>query len=135
MKEALFEKAAHITPELSPEETIFFAEKPEELPLYETFRSLLLAEVGEAGIQVSKTQITFSGKYGFAVVSHPRRKKDCGILVSFGLFHRVESDRILYASEPYPHRWTHHMLLASPEEIDHELMGWLKEAYWFANTK
>lgn len=120
---------------LTAEEVIFFAGLPEELALYETFRSRLLTEVGEARIKVSKTQITFSGKYGFAFVSHPRRKKERGILVSFGLFHRQKSDRIQYASEPYPNRWTHHMLVSSPEEIDDELMGWLKEAYWFANTK
>ena len=94
--------------ELSPEECLFFVGKPEEQTLYEIFRSRLLTEVGEAHIKVSKTQITFSGKYGFAFVSHPRRKKDQGILVSFGLFHRQESDRIQYASEPYPNRWTHH---------------------------
>lgn len=121
--------------ELTPEEVIFFAGLPEELALYETFRSCLLAEVGMAHIKVSKTKIAFSGKYGFAFVSHPRRKKDRGILVSFGLFHKQESNRIQYASEPYPNRWIHHMLVSSPEEIDDELMGWLKEAYWFANTK
>ena len=126
---------SHTVPDLSPEECLFFAGKPEEQALYEIFRSRLLAEVGEARIKVSKTQITFSGKYGFAFVSHPRRKKDQSILVSFGLFHRQESDRIQYASEPYPNRWTHHMLIQTPEEIDDELVGWIQEAYWFANTK
>ena len=122
-------------PEPSPDECLFFAGKPDEAALYTVFRSRLLAEVGEVQIKVSKTQITFAGKYGFAFVSHPRWKKDQGILVSFGLFHRQESDRIQYASEPYPNRWTHHMLVQTPEEIDDELMGWLQEAYWFANTK
>ena len=121
--------------ELSPEECLFFAGRPEEQTLYEIFRSRLMTEVGEAHIKASKTQITFSGKYGFAFVSHPRRKKDQGILVSFGLLHRQESDRIQYASEPYPNRWTHHMLVQTPEEVDDELMGWIQEAYWFANTK
>ena len=124
-----------IYPELPAEEAIFFTGKPEELALYECFRSRLLAEVGEAHIKVSRTQITFSGKYGFAFVSHPRRKKERGILLSFGLFHRQQSNRIQYASEPYPNRWTHHMLVQRQEEIDEELIDWLKEAYWFANTK
>ena len=134
----MIEKAAERNAEgteLSPEECLFFTGKPEEQALYEIFRSRLLTEVGEAHIKVSKSQITFSGKYGFAFVSHPRRKKDQGILVSFGLFHRQESERIQYASEPYPGRWTHHMLVRQPEEINDELMGWIQEAYWFANTK
>ena len=122
-------------PEPSPEECLFFAGKPEEAALYAVFRSRLLAEVGEVRIKVSKTQITFAGKYGFAFVSHPRRQKDRGILVSFGLSHRQESDRISCASEPYPDRWTHHLLLQNTDEIDSELMGWLQEAHWFANTK
>ena len=117
------------------EEEGFFVGKPEEQALYAGFRSRLRGEVGEVHIRVSKTQITFSSRYGFAFVSHPRRKKEKGILVSFGLFHRQESDRIQYASEPYPNRWTHHMLVQAPEEIDDELMGWIREAYWFANTK
>ena len=58
-----------------------------------------------------------------------------GILVSFGLSHRQESDRIQCALEPYPGRWTHHMLVGSPQEIDAELLDWLSEAFWFANTK
>ena len=117
------------------EEILFFAGKPEELTLYETFRSRVLSAVGETRIQVSKTQIAFSGRYGFAFVSHPRRKKDWGILVSFGPGRREGSMRIRQAVEPYPGRWTHHILVTSPEEMDEELMGWVKEAYWFANTK
>ena len=125
----------HTAAALPPEECLFFAGKPEELALYEAFRSRLLGEVGEVRVKVSKTQITFSGKYGFAFVSHPRRKRDRGILVSFGLSHRQESPRIQYASEPYPNRWTHHLLVQRREELDDQLMGWLQEAYWFANTK
>ena len=122
-------------PELTPEEALFFAGRPEKLELYAVFRSRLLDRVGDVRIKVQKTQITFSGKYGFAFVSHPRRKRDIGILVSFGLFHRQESARIQYASEPYPNRWTHHMLIQRPEEIDDELMEWIQEAYWFAEQK
>ena len=122
-------------PEPSPEECLFFAGRPEELRLYAVFRSRLLAEVGDVRIKVAKTQITFAGQYGFAFVSHPRRKGERGIMVSFGLSHRQESDRIACAAEPYPHRWTHHVPVSGTEEIDGELMGWLREAHWFANTK
>ncbi|MDY3282402.1 DUF5655 domain-containing protein [Dysosmobacter sp.] len=128
-------EAEHTAPELQAEEILFFAGKPEELDLYTAFRNRLLAEVGDVRIKVSRTQITFSGKYGFAFVSHPRRKKDTGILVSFGLSHRQESDRIWQASEPYPGRWTHHVMLGCRAEADEELMGWIREAWWFANTK
>ena len=120
---------------LSPEETLFFAARPEELELYERFRARLLSEVGEVRVKVSKTQISFSGKHGFAFVSHPRRKNDRGIVVSFGLFHQQQSARIFCAAEPYPNRWTHHVLVQTADEIDGELMEWLKEAYCFADHK
>ena len=122
-------------PALSLEEELFFEGKPEERALYAVFRRCVLARMGEVRIRAAKTQITFAGRYGFAFVSHPKRKKDRGILVSFGLSHRQESDRIQYASEPYPNRWTHHMLVRTPEEIDDELMGWIQEAHDFASIK
>ena len=44
-------------------------------------------------------------------------------------------NRIDIATEPYPNRWTHHVLVSSLDEIDEELMGWLKEAAVFASVK
>lgn len=122
-------------PPLTAEECLFFAGRPEELALYETLRGSILAEFPQVRVKVQKTQITFAERYGFAFVSHPRRKQDTGILVSFGLFHRQESPRIPYASEPYPNRWTHHTPVRAAEEIDEELLGWLREAHWFAGQK
>lgn len=39
------------------------------------------------------------------------------------------------ATEPYPNRWTHHILISDTEEIDEELLGWIKEAADFSNSK
>ena len=67
-----------------------------------------------------------------------RRKKDwpqdC-LLVTFGLSHRLSSPRIAVAVEPYPNRWTHHVVVSRLEELDEELMDWLREAYDFAQNK
>ena len=46
--------------------------------------------------------------------------------VTVGLARKVESPRIAVATEPYPGRWTHHIVVAGPEEIDDELMGWVR---------
>lgn len=56
-------------------------------------------------------------------------------MVTFGLEHRVDSSRIAVATEPYPNRWTHHLLLTDPAQIDTELLDWLQEAYWFSEQK
>lgn len=119
---------------------LFFDRKPAALPLYEAFARRVLAEIDGVTIKAQKTQISFSNRHGFAFVSFlpVRRAKDRPdpyIVVSFGLDHRVDSPRIDAAVEPYPRRWTHHLLLAGPEEIDDELMAWIKEAAAFAAAK
>ena len=125
---------------LSGDELFFFNEKPAAFPLYEAFATRLLAEIDNVTVKVQKTQISFSNKHNFAFVSllPVREAKDrpkTYITVSFGLQYKKESPRIDAASEPYPNRWTHHMLIASVEEIDDELMGWIKEAAVFSAGK
>ena len=45
------------------------------------------------------------------------------------------SPRVVAASEPYPGRWNHHVLVTEADQIDEELMGWLREAWDFAESK
>ncbi len=71
----------------------------------------------------------------FAKVRKAKERPETYIVVTFGLSHKVESPRIDVATEPYPGRWTHHVLIASEEEIDEELLGWVKEAEAFAVRK
>lgn len=110
------------------------------MPLYEAFEQRVLAEIEGVGIKVQKTQIAFSNRHNFAFVSFmPVRKAgerpDGYIVVTFGLDHRVDNPRIDVAVEPYPKRWTHHVLIAEQEEIDGELMEWVKEAARFSASK
>ncbi len=55
--------------------------------------------------------------------------------MTFSLGHRKESSRIDVATEPYPNRWTHHVMVGSVEEIDEELMDWIKQAAVFSASK
>ena len=74
----------------------------------------------------------------FAVLSQPRRaaqRRTGALLATLGLGRRVEHPRILQAVEPYPGRWTHHLLLTAPEDVDGLLAAWLAEAYRFAREK
>ena len=118
----------------------FFDKLPAALPLYEAFERQVLAEVDGVRIKVQKTQISFANRRNFAFASLlPVRKAvnrpEAYITVTFGLAHRVDSPRIDAAVEPYPNRGTHHVLVASAEEIDGELMGWVKEAAAFSGAK
>jgi len=118
----------------------FFDGKAEALPLYEAFEQKVFSEVDGVKVKVQKTQIAFSNKHNFAFVSFlPVRKAkerpEVYIVVTFGLGYCVESLRIDTAVEPYPGRWTHHVLISGEEEIDDELMGWVKEAAVFSAGK
>ena len=118
----------------------FFNDHMDALPLYERLEGLILEQIPDVKIKVSKTQISFSNKRGFAFVSfNPSRKvndrPDVWMTVTFGLSYRKDSPRIDVATEPYPNRWTHHIMVGSEEEIDGELMGWICEAAEFSASK
>ena len=125
---------------MSPEILFFFDKHLPALPLYEAFEAKVLEAVPGTDVKVQKTQITFSNRHGFAFVSFlPARKAkdrpETYITVTFGLGYRVDSPRIDGAVEPYPNRWTHHVLVSHIREIDGELMGWIREAAAFSAGK
>lgn len=120
---------------MTADELLFFDARPALTPIYDALRDALAGQYPDVTVKVSKTQISFYNRHLFAMVSLPRRKGEEHLLVSFGLGRREGSDRILQAVEPYPGRWTHHVPVHSPAEIDRELLAWLEEAYRFSNLK
>ena len=117
----------------------FFDGRPAELALFQSLVRAMEAALPPARVKVQKSQISFYNPRLFAAASLPlRRKKDwpreC-LMVTVGLSRRLESPRVAVAVEPYPNRWTHHVLITREEEIDGELLAWLAEAYQFAQTK
>lgn len=119
---------------------LFFNEHPAALPIYQVLEEKILAEIHDVSIKVQKSQIAFSNRHNFAFVSFiPVRKAKerpkVYITVTFGLSYKKESPRIDVATEPYPNRWTHHVLVSSIEEIDNELLSWIKESSDFSAAK
>ena len=114
---------------------LFFNDCPQSIPLYTAFDEALKNRLGQVTIRVQKTQITYAAPRVFACVSRPRRKGESGVLVTLGLGRRERSPRVAIVVEPYPGRWTHHIPIVSPEEIDEQLMGWVEEACRFALEK
>lgn len=134
------EQAAMNLPERYQEDIFFFFnEKPKELALYQALEQAVEKRLPQAEVRVQKSQISFYGKYLFAAASLPvRRRKGCPeqcLVVTVGLPRKVDSPRVAVAVEPYPGRWTHHILITCPEEVDSQLMEWIEEAWNFAQTK
>lgn len=123
------------------EQTLFFfKDNLTAIPLYQAFEERVCAAIKDVEIKVQKTQISFYNRHMFACVSFAKvRKKsmrpDCYIVITFGLDHEVLSPRIDVATEARPNRWTHHVLISDASELDDELMGWVKEASSFAESK
>ena len=117
----------------------FFDGHTAELALFQSLVQAMEATLPPIRVKVQKSQISFYGRHLFAAASLPirRRKdwpKDC-LLVTAGLPYRPDSPRVAAAAEPYPGRWTCHIPVSEERQIDAELLGWLREAWDFAESK
>ena len=119
---------------------LFFEQQPAALPLYEAFADAVIRQYPDTKVKVQKSQISFSNRYMFACVSFARVKKkkelpDPYLVVTLGMSYPLESSRVAVKTEPYPGRWTTHIVLGDEKEVDGELLKWVAETYDFANTK
>ncbi len=124
---------------MNPDCMMLFDKVPGTLPLYEAFEQRVLAAHPDVTIMVKATQVSFYNTHAFAWAWPPFRKRkgwpDKYMLVTFGLDHQFVHPRIAESVEPYPNRWTHHVIVQRVEEIDDELMGWIEESYQFSLQK
>ena len=126
--------------EFDSETLQFFAQHPNALPLYGAFLKSVYALDAAVQVRVQKTQITFSNRHVFACVSFARVCKKSllpkpYLVVTLGLPFALDSARVAVKTEPYPGRWTHHIVLSRPQDVDAELAGWLRLAYDFSMQK
>ena len=126
--------------ELDTDTLMFFDQHMDILPLYQAFEELLSDSFSVVNKRVQKTQITFSNRHVFACVSFARVKRKAElpmrfIVITLGLPAPLDSERVAVKTEPYPGRWTHHIVVNKPEELDEELLSWIKTAYTFADAK
>ncbi len=127
--------------EQTDDETLKFFEGHESaLPIYEKLESVLFAQDPDTKKTVKKTQINFADRYIYACVSFARVKRkaelpDPYLVLTLGLPYPLESGRVAVKSEPYPGRWTTHIVLGRPEDIDAELLDWIRQACVFSQIK
>ena len=125
----------------TPEDLLrFFDKSPDSLRLYQAFEKAALSLVPGADIRVQKTQITFVSRHVFACASLARvlRAAQCPrpfLTITFSLPAPAESPRVAVCCEPYPGRFTHHVVVGSVCQIDEELMDWISQSAAFAASK
>ena len=118
---------------------LFFEGRTGALPLYEALMRRMMT-LPDVHVRVQKTQITLSNRRVFACVSFARVRKKAELpsnwlVLSLGLGEPLRSERVAQQTEPYPGRWTNHMVIGSEAEVDDELASWIRAAYDFAAQK
>ena len=117
----------------------FFVEKPQLLEVVRPFLREALNRWPEAEIVTQKSQVSLRAPRPFCALStHVRfsRQPSPGyVTLSLFLPRRLDSPRAAAAVEPYPGRWTNHLPLFSPADLDEELWAWAEEARRFRNTE
>lgn len=91
-----------------------------------------IAEVGPADVRVTTSQIAFRRRTGFAFAWMPNmylRKGGVPLVLTIGLRRRDDSPRWKQVVEPAPGRFTHHLELRSEDDVDDEVLAWLREAW------
>jgi hypothetical protein len=114
---------------VTPDE--FFTGHEESRRIFESVRQAIAA-IGPADIRVTKSQVAFRRRTGFAFVWMPDMylgKGDVPLVLTIGLRRRDDSPRWKQIVEPAPGRFTHHLELRSDADMDDEVCGWLHEAW------
>ena len=116
----------------------FFSREPRALPLYRAVEAAILAALSGVRVDMQRSQITFrlrrtlGRERPLSAVWLPIHgvagRPEVYVVLTFGLRRRIEDPRIVQAVEPYPGRWTHHVLIAREEDMDEQVLGWLREA-------
>ena len=128
------------TDRLEEDVLMFFGGHMAVYPLYKGFETELLRRYPQTVIKVQKTQISFYDRRMFACVSFLRAKKKAELpenwfVLTLGLPGPILSERAAVKTEPYPGRWTNHIVVSRGSDLDGELFDWLEQAHAFARSK
>ena len=109
---------------------LFFEGHQDAFDLFETFEEYLYNTFPVIRKRVQKTQISYSNRCIFTCISFARVKRkaelpDGYLVLTIGLSAPLNSHRIVQ----------NHIVISRPEELDEELISWIREAYDFADKK
>ena len=109
----------------------FFAGFPESWAVFEALRRTV-ETLGPSELRVSRSQVTFWRRRAVVrawIPARPLRGRGAPLVLTFGFRYRHASPRWKEIVEPAPGRFTHHVELFVPADVDEEICGWLREAW------
>ena len=78
---------------------------------------------------------TSNREFPHYILKKKKELPDDYFVLTLGLPFPLETQRIVIITEPYPDRYTNHILISETADIDDELFSWLALAYDFSNSK
>jgi hypothetical protein len=114
---------------MSPDE--FLNKQPDAKPLFAAVQ-MAVNKIGKASIRVTKSQIAFRRHKNFAYVWVPRQflhGNVAPLVLTLSFPTRIPSPRWKQVVEPSPGHFTHHLELRKVEDVDDEVIGWLRIAW------
>ena len=114
---------------MTPDE--FFADQPLAQQLFAAVRRAV-GSVGTAHIRATRSQVAFRRRGTFAAVWMPGRylgRATAPLVLTIFLPRRAASPRWKEIVAPAPGRFTHHLELHDPADVDEEVRGWLRAAW------
>ena len=106
-------------------------EHPDSAAILDALRQAV-ADIGSADEKASKSQIAFRRKRAFARAWAPGQYLGQGaapLVLTLDLPRRDRSPRWKEVVEPRPGRFTHHLELHAPDDIDGQDVDWLRGAW------
>lgn len=115
-------------PTVTPDE--FFAGHPDARAAFERIRTIV-DRLGSCEVRVTKSQVAFRRKRGFAYLWLPGRyleRPTAEVVLSIALGRPDPSPRFKEVAHPSPAHWMHHLEVRDLDDLDDEVEGWLREA-------
>ena len=109
----------------------FFAPYPESKSIFDRVWAAASA-LGPVGLRISKSQVAVVGSKPFAWVWIPEmylRRQAAPLVLTFSFRESRPWSRWKEIYQAAPRRFTHHLELWSPEDVDVDVKAWLQEAW------
>ena len=108
----------------------FFTGHPAARAVFDRVQSVL-AVAGGCTVRVTKSQVAFRRRRGFAYLWLPGQylaRPAAEVVLTVALGRRDPSPRWKEVVHPAPGHWMHHLEIHDPADVDAEVAGWLREA-------
>ena len=121
---------------MTADELNLLGKQPTLINVYEHLRKQVLMLFPQSEVRVHKTQISFRDPMPFCYVWLPDRRMDKSrgdtyLMVTLMLGERLQHSRVAQCVEAYPGRFTHHLSLGSQQEVDQQLVEWIRQSHAF----